>query len=234
MDIEEMRKKFDPNKHILDISQWHTPATDYPEVQIGNFRIHHSKYYRGMYKNWGLDGYLYFNVKEPLPIVELQEKRGGKWYDWMIDDPPNYRAMQIYAEYASGKVLTTGLGLGLFIHELAKNPKVTEVTVVEKHPTVIELVLPLLPKDLLTIIEEDFLEFIKTDTKAWDHIIVDLWVTSEKTKGIIYLSKILPLAISLSQKYFKAKITYHGYQSISYTKPVSEEMVKLISDIGGT
>jgi len=235
MDIEEMRKRFNPNKHILDISQWHTPATDYPEKELNSFRIHHSKYYRGMYRNWGLDGHLYINIKKPIPITELQEKRSGKWYDWMIDDPPNYRAMQIYAEYASGKVLTTGLGLGLLLHELAKNPKVTKVTVVEKYPTVIELICPYLPKNLPThIIYQDFLEFIKTDTEVWDTIIVDIWVTSSKTKETIFLSKIIPLAIFLSQKYPKANITYHGYQSISYTKPVSEEMVKLISDMGGT
>lgn len=227
---------FDLDKYIQEIDRWHTPATDYPEKEIGNFRIHRGRYTRGMYEMWGVDGYIFNKVTKPIPITHLQERRGKRWHDWMIDDPPHYRAMQIYAEQAKGKVLTTGLGLGLIVHELAKNPKVEQVTVVEKSAEVVRLLDSNLPAYCheFVIIIDDFYDFIETDHTDWDTIIVDLWVADggEQKRDLLF-HKVLPMGVELKLKYPKASITFHGFQGVSDIKPVSEEMVKLITKVKG-
>lgn len=220
-------------KYVLELDQWHTPATDYAEAERGDFRIHHGRYTRGYYRMWGVDGHLLFRVRKPIPCISLQQRRNGKWRDWMVDDPPQYRAMQIYAEQSRGRVLTTGLGLGLIVHELAKNPKVESVTVVELSQEVVDLVEPYLPKGI-EIVVDDFYHFTEETARQWDTIIVDLWVSSsaDEKRELLY-HKVLPMGVFLSQKYPGASITFHGFQNVSDIKPVDEEMVKLIAEIGG-
>ncbi len=220
----------------LEIDQWHTPATDYLKAEAKDYRIRRKLYARdSVYKYWGMDGYLYFRVKKSSPITSLQQRRGGQWHTWMVDDPPQQRAMEIYAEHAHGKVLVAGLGLGLYLHELAKNERVEKVTVIEISPEVVMLMnshLPSLPE--FVILLEDFYDFITHDTEQWDTILVDLWVShSVEEKLELYYHHVIPLFYELKQKYPKADITFHGFQTVSAVKPVSEGMAKLIIDIGG-
>lgn len=233
------RKTLD--ERTLRLEQWHTPATDYPERQLGNWRIVRKFYSRGTYRYWGLDGYLVFKVNKRIPIATLQEKRDNLWYDWMVDDPPQQRAMEIYAQRMKGRILVAGLGLGLILHELAKNSEVKSVVCVERSKEVIQLVAPnilhlLQPereKCLLHITQEDFYDFIRTDTSCWDHIFVDLWVTSALTKERAFLCGVLPTAGELVVKYPNTPITFHGFQTISEIKPIDKEMADLIVSMGG-
>lgn len=221
-----------PPLPVWDIWEWHTPATDYPEKQAGNFRIHHGRYTRGLYRNWGVRDYLFFKVMKPIPITSLQELRGKRWRDWMVDDPPQQWAMEIYAREAYGKVLTTGLGLGLIVHELVKNPSVTQITVVEKAPEVVELIKPYLPDGKVKIVTDDFYHFVTIDDTEWDHIIVDLWpIKGKKEKLAALYHRVLPMIPELKMRYPKASITFHGFQTVSDIKPVSEEMIKLIEEL---
>ncbi len=223
--------------HTLYLDQWHTPATGYPTSKIGNYRIRRDKYTRGSYKYWGLDGYLVFRVNKAIPITTLQQRRGRQWYGWMVDDPPQQRAMEIYAAHAKGKVLVVGLGLGLYLHELAKNSEVEKVTVIEISKEVIQLVEPFLPSlPKFTVIHEDFYNYLNNyqDSTQWDTILVDLWVShSVEDKLRILYHDICPLIPVLRYKYPRAGITFHGFQTVSDVKPVSNEMVKLITDLGG-
>jgi len=228
-------------KYVLNIDQWHTPATDYTESKVGNFRIVRKKYTRGVYRYWGLDGYLVFKAKKAIPITTLQERRGRQWHDWMVDDPPQQRAMEIYAQHFKGRVLVAGLGLGLILRELAKNTKVTQVVVIEKSVEVIQLVAPYLSdlfkyevdKPIFSIVCEDFYDFIKMDTNQWDAIFLDLWVTNEQTKERIFLVEVLPTAFELILQYPEIPLTFHGFQTISDVKPVGQDMVDLIVGMGG-
>lgn len=220
------------HKYLLELANWHTPATDYPELNEGNFRIHHGRYNRGTYEMHGIDGYVFFEVIKPIPITYLQEKRGGKWNSWMLDDPPHWRAMEIYAEHSKGKVLVAGLGLGLYLQALKGNRNVESITVVERSSEVVRLVEPHLPNlPEFVIILEDFYEFINTDLTFWDTIIVDLWVAhGAEEKLDIYLHKVIPMAVELRMKNPRASITFHGFYSVSDIPFASREMVdKIIS-----
>ena len=147
----------------------------------------------------------------------------------MVDDPPNYRAMEIYAEAAKGKVLCAGLGLGLIQHELAKNKEVTQVVTVERSQDDVHLVWEHCPKGQCLVIG-DFFNFVEWSDEQWDMIIADLWVSMSGGDKMRLLHQIVPLVVRLKNKWPNAKVVVHGFQTLSDVKPVSEEMVKLIID----
>lgn len=217
------------------LNTWHTPATDYPELEVGNFRIHHSHYNRGTYNMNGIDNFIFFEVTKPITITLLQELRGKKWHTWMVDDPPHWRAMEIYAEHSKGRILTTGLGLGLYLQALKGNRNIESVTVVERSNEVVQLVepyLPILPG--LVIVLEDFYEFIGRDNTSWDTILIDLWVAhGAKEKIDILYHNVLPLAAELWMRHPKASLTFHGFYSVSDIPFTSQGMVDKIVKMRG-
>jgi len=218
-----------------EYTEWHTPATDYPETQVGNYRIKRSSY-AGYYQNYGIDGYIFFRTKKRIPITNLQELRGKTWHSWMVDDPPHWRAMEIYAEQSQGTILCAGLGLGLILHALAKNDRVKRVVCVEINQDVIDLMrgnIAHLPK--IEIIKADFFDFVELDPhpEMWGGMIVDLWVANEKTKMGIYYHEVLPFAAHLGFKYPNTPITFHGFSTISSIQHTSPEMIEKIKEMHG-
>ena len=76
---------------------------------------------------------------------------------------------------ARGKVLVTGLGLGCVVRGLLANPAVEHVTCIENSPDVLRLVGPYMPKERLTIIQADALEWTALNTEKFDCAWHDLW-----------------------------------------------------------
>ena len=134
-------------EEVLVLDNWVTPASAYPEEQIANYSIGRRTLEKGSHRYYGMDGYDSFTVENSIELTTLNELRMGKWNTWMLDSPTDYRAMQKYAKRAYGRVLTTGLGLGLLVHELCKNSKITSITVVEISQPVFVLVRKHLPVD---------------------------------------------------------------------------------------
>jgi len=197
----------------LRIKEWETPASNYLEEQNGNHRIGKFIYEKGFRSLCGIDGFHYFYATNSLTLTTLSEFRNNKWCMWMLDSPPDYRAMQKYAETAYGNVLTTGLGLGLVVHELCKNSKVTRITIVEQSLEVIALVKKYLPDDSrIEVCCDDFWHFVKHNSSEQDSLIVDLWVWRGYQKQLgIYKDEILPAHDLLRSKYPKAKIVFHSF-----------------------
>ena len=215
------------NDKTLRLSVWHTPATDYPENEVGGYRIRHRRYTRGSYHMYGIDGYILFEAVRPLVVTNLQEFRNGKWECWMVDDPPHWRAMEIYGEQSHGNVLVAGLGLGLVLHALSKNDEVKSITCVEISQAVIDLMasnVEHLPK--VSIVKADFFDYVKHDNTKWDGMIVDLWVADESTKLGIYYHDVIPFAVELRFKYPNTQMTFHGFSTLSDIQHTTPEMVK--------
>jgi hypothetical protein len=202
------------NSEVLFLDSWETPATSYAQRTIGDMRIDRVMYGRGVYHMWGIDGYRFFHPRKPIPVTRLQQMKKGRWRDWMVDDPPHWRAMQIYAQQAKGKVLTSGLGLGLVAHELVKNPQVETVTVVEQSPDVIQLVGEYLPAGV-KVVKGDFYTFIDSEPTAWNTIIIDLWVAGNvKEKMRLYYQEAVPLYAKLRLQYPEAVLVFHGFVTL--------------------
>lgn len=216
--------------NALRLDSWHTPATDYPECQVGDYRIHHSRYTPGFYEMHGIDDHILFHAVKSIPITNLQQKRGRRWYNWMVDDPPHWRAMQIYAEGSKGKVLTSGLGLGLIVYGLVENSDVTEIVVVERSAAVVQLIAPHLPKSSkLRFVIGDFYHFVDTDSTQWDTIIADLWVSSNSEQKLeLFYYEVIPTLAMLRSRYPEASLTFHGFYSLSDIKFASREIVDKI------
>lgn len=203
---------------VLEITEWNTPASRYEVAQKGNYRIAKHTFPQGYHSYHGIEGYTFFYVRKPLETTTLLENRPDRrgitrWQEWMVDSPTDYRAMQIYAENSYGRVLTTGLGLGLVTHELCKNSRVESITVVEVSPTVIDLIKGYLPDDSrISIVNDNFWSFFITDQSYYDCIIVDLWCYWGKEQQLEqYKGEVIPASKKLRAKYPTASIVFHGF-----------------------
>jgi hypothetical protein len=161
-------------------------------------------------------GYEYFLVDEPILITSLEIKDDdGKWKIWMVDDPPHFWSMQKYSRDSCGNVLVAGLGLGLVTGELLNNVDIRSITVIERNKDVIGLILPLLPKAVdvqFEIKNEDFYRFINDTDKAFDRIIIDLWVTGSKEETLKVLNEdVRPLSHYIMKLFPNASVVFHGF-----------------------
>lgn len=80
-----------------------------------------------------------------------------------------------FAMHARGRVLVTGLGLGCVVRGLLANPNVQHITCIEDSDDVLKLVGPYMPKERLTIIQADALEWTAKNQEQFDCAWHDLW-----------------------------------------------------------
>lgn len=199
---------------IIDISEWETPATNYPITNVGTARIIRSKYQKGLYHNYGVNRFDYFQVTKPISVTALQIKN-EKWEDWMVDDPPHWWSMQNYARNSTGRVLVAGLGLGLVTHQLLDSVDIDSITVIEINEDVINLISPLLPKAenvKLEIISDDFYKFINETKDPFDRIIIDLWTTGSGEETLKILNEeVRPLTYYIEKLFPDSSVVFHGF-----------------------
>jgi len=156
-------------KEVLKIDEnW--KALRYEKRKVGHAEISTCIYKPGYYLMEGIDGYLYFEVTKPIQITNL--KISGDVV--MVDDPLHWIGMKRIAEACYGKVLIGGLGLGIILHHLKNNNKVTRIIVCEIDKDVIELIDPFLPDDsrVMILCESIF----KFSTRPFDVIVLDVLV----------------------------------------------------------
>lgn len=206
------------DEEIIEIGEWRTPATDYPEKELGSVRIVHGFYNYGYFHSYGVRGYKFFRVIKQIPVtsLEIKEAKDGKiWNTWMVDDPPHQWSMQDYARNSAGRVLVAGLGLGLVTHELLENIDVDSITIIEKNKDVIDLISPLLPKAenvKFDIINDDFYVFINETSRQFDRIIIDLWTTGSCEETIKVLNEeVEPLAHYIDKLFPDTSVVFHGF-----------------------
>lgn len=157
--------------------RWHTEATDYPNKKHGKARIFKYRCRVGhTYWAEGMKGLMYYGfVPGHNRITELTINSQC----WMTDLPQYYWSLEYFAKQSRGQVLVAGLGLGLVVHCLVKNPEVKNIAVIEREPDVINLIKPLLPDDpRINIIEADFHRFMPWDKERRDTVIFDLGLWS--------------------------------------------------------
>ena len=176
--------------NLIDIDgrRWSTPLTAVELRTVGTARLRQS-HYRGMYHANGVNGYEYWQTRYWLPVTSLQLKEGRRWNTWMVDDPVHWWGMrEAVADLPAGRILVAGLGLGLMLHHMARQPRFTTITVVEQNPDVITLIRPTLPEnDRVQIYDGDFYRWIERASAngvTYDGILWDLAVGDpEDTRG---------------------------------------------------
>ena len=206
---------------------WRTPATDYKLGKVGIAELRRSHYKRGVYVMEGVLGYPVFLVSSPIPVTTLYI-RGNQW---MVDDPLHWLGMKSIANASSGRVLVIGLGLGLLVHALGANQDIRHVTVVEQERDVISLIKPLLTgvsggtddRYWLKIVKADFWSLKSFD--EYETIILDIWTTSEHSRGAAALQMQAALGL-LKDNDYKGKTFIWGTRDPKLNpaiKPMSKE-----------
>ncbi len=118
----------------------------------------------------------FFDAEYRFPAV-LQSGR-----EWMAVKPNEIETMKEPISAVGGKVLTLGLGLGYFTYMASEKEAVSEITVIEKDETVIELfkkhIFPQFNnKNKVNIISADAFEYVEKKLKdgRYDFIFADTW-----------------------------------------------------------
>lgn len=120
----------------------------------------------------------------------------------MSDTPMEKRTNQFVIQHAHGDVLIGGLGIGMILLEMDKNPQVRSITVIEKYQDVIDLVGSQLPlSDKVTIIHADVFEWKPVKGTRYDCIYMDIW---SYINSDVYKEEMVPLKRKWS-RYLKAK-----------------------------
>jgi len=164
---------------------FHTPCMRYPLTECGDARLRRYTQSPGIYWAHGVQGASFFRQRESLEVTHLQtcDTPDGEWRTWMVDDPTHWFGLQAYATRIQGpRVLVGGLGLGMIAHLLHERPDITDLTIIERNPNVVQLIEPWLPRDRRrSIIIDDFWSFNEThyafapDLNKYDTVFVDLW-----------------------------------------------------------
>ena len=103
---------------------------------------------------------------------------------WMSVTPFEINTMAPVIDTMRGRVVTLGLGLGYFASMAALKPGVKEVLVIEKDQQVIEIFLKhiyphLENKEKIKIHHEDAFDYLRNNTRPFDHLFVDIHHTAE-------------------------------------------------------
>lgn len=94
----------------------------------------------------------------------------------MSNVPMEIRTHRAFIWKAKGHVLINGLGLGMALTEILKNPLVLSVTIIEKSKDVIDLVAPTFLKDpRVAIIHADAFEWKAPKGVVYDAVWHDIW-----------------------------------------------------------
>ena len=118
----------------------------------------------------------YFTNRFTFPAV----RESG--VEWMAVKPSEIATMRAPLEQARGKTAAFGLGLGYFAFHASEKDEVTEVIVVERDPTVIDLfqthLLPQFPhREKIRVVKADAFAFAekKLPAEKADFAFVDIW-----------------------------------------------------------
>jgi spermidine synthase len=154
-------------------------ATVIPEGRAGDFAVEHFTVGNDMQFRAILHPHEYV---QPGVYARLVHGR-----HLLMSDTQHEQRTNIDAVLSSrqGHVLIGGLGLGMILIPLLRNPKVRSVTVIEKHPEVVQLVeAPLrafvkrTASRKLTIVLGDVATWAPVETPLFDYIYFDIWANT--------------------------------------------------------
>ncbi len=149
----------------------------YRDGLVGRWKIIHGGFHMDIgywSANWGVWG---------MPAL-LRDSAGDgvTWETWMSLSPHEIESQEFGARYARGHSVVMGLGMGWVAANMALNPAVSRVTVIERDPEVIEL---FAIADPLAALADDIrakIRVIRGDALEWlpdapvDFLYADIWL----------------------------------------------------------
>jgi len=123
-------------------------------------------------------------------LLRNHGETGERWETWMSLSPHEIESQELGCRYAFGHAVVMGLGMGWVAVNMALNPKVFMVSVIERDPEVIELFhhsramdgLPVSARNKIRIILADALEW--RPDKPVDFLYADIWRCLEEPQTV--------------------------------------------------
>lgn len=147
-----------------------------PEGEKGSWKISRFEVTKqeAMFSIFSLKG------RAPSPGIYTKLTRNGRVV--MSDTPAEYRDHSYFiykARRDGGRVLIHGLGLGMVLQEVLKEPKVEHLTVIEKSQDVIDLVAnhyyEMFGRERLSIRQGDAYTWKPKKGERWNSVWHDIW-----------------------------------------------------------
>lgn len=181
-------------------------------------------YYSGV---WGVYG---------LPVL-LRDKHGDgqAWETWMSLSPHEIESQELGPRYAYGHSVVMGLGMGWVAANIALNPAVHSVTVIERDPEVIALFTDTQAFAGLPAEAAAKLRIVQADALLWqadrpvDFLYADIWLNLEEPQTLDEVRR-MQANVKAEQIYFWGQelvISRHaGVDPAATAAPVWAEAVR--------
>ncbi len=178
---------------------WHMPQ--YPEGAVGPWRMRRT----GM----GLDrGYHSGPCVTPGSTVLMRQSATGGWETWMSLSPLEVESQELACQHARGHTVVMGLGMGWVAANIALQPAVDRVTVVERDGDVLELfglcrVLEGLPESAtrkMELVRADALQWQPQGTPV-DFLYADIWLNLAEPETLAEVQR-MQANVRAAQVYF--------------------------------
>ena len=115
-------------------------------------------------------------------VTALENAEGDGWETWMSLTPHEIESQELGFIHAVGDVVVMGLGLGWIAANIAMNPNVATVTVVENDPEVIELFSISGASDTMPESARSKIKIVQGNAMKWnpvgtvDFLYADIWL----------------------------------------------------------
>ena len=215
----EHMAKIETNPKIIEedfIKQLREQPIKIPEKTIGNYSIVHDIIFAGKttivvsHRNWIMMGYKPFSIMFDSDRLVHKLKKNGQRL--MMSDSPQEMFLQYEAyKNARGRILTSGLGIGLFTSMVAKKEDVTEIVVIEKEEDIIKLIKPYIKSKKVKILHDDIWNFIKETNENFDYSYIDIHYS---TGAMEYSLTIQPMRKILVERFPNMPVDFWGEEEM--------------------
>lgn len=123
----------------LPLSDVMRPMLPWPEVSVPTYDLmRHGRWQMRATPGQRIHGYWRSFLDIPGNFA-LQRREASKWRTWMSLTPMELESHQPHIAAATGRVVVTGLGMGMYLYNILAKEDVTEVWVIERDRQVIEM-----------------------------------------------------------------------------------------------
>lgn len=213
--------------------QWHMPQ--YPDGAVGPWQMKRM--------GVGMDrGYYSGPCVTSGSTLLLRQGSEGRWETWMSLSPMEVESQELACHHARGHTVVMGLGMGWVAANMALQPSVNRVTVVERDGDVLELfrrcrVLEGLPQSAAAKVE-----LVQADALQWqppgapvDFLYADIWLHLAEPQALAEVQR-MQANVRAAQVYFWGQELVLGamarVQAEPGTPPWSDAVDRAVHDTG--
>jgi hypothetical protein len=204
---------------------WHMPQ--YPEGAVGPWRMRRT--------GVGLDcGYYSGTCISAGSTVLLRQGSEGQWDTWMSLSPMEIESQELACRHARGHTVVMGLGMGWVAANVALQPAVARVTVVERDGDVLELLLRCRVLEGLPEFAARKIELVQSDALQWqpggpiDFLYADIWLKLAEPRALADVQR-MQAHVQAAQVYFWGQEVVVGNMAAKQAEPGAPEWADAVA-----